>query len=287
MNVFGMVTTAASAAYTPYALASFFQNTPLQAGDLFFLIDNDGAYAPKEELNPAVTLIRNPTPRGFAVNLNQVMRPAADNGADLFFLNNDIIFTPQWLDPLLDARPAILTPASNFVIEYRHGNFSCSRTLDLGDYLGNEAALVEIARLHRQRNRGYLPVYTTGFFCVKIPHAVYHQLGPLDERFGSGGGEDIDYCLRCHLAGIPVLYAAASFVLHFMGKSTWRGGESQDQTRRRDEEYRQAFREKWGQKLYDLTIRCDQSVLDATPPLREAYSRHDYRSIIQQFRPSG
>jgi GT2 family glycosyltransferase len=285
MNVFGMVTTAASAAYTPHALASFFQNTPLQAGDLFFLIDNDGAWSPAQPPNPAITLIRNPSPRSFAANVNQVMRLAADKDADLFFLNNDIIFTPHWFDPLLDQRRAILTPASNFIIEYRHSNFTFTKMLDLGDYLAHEATLTEIAQMHRQRNRGFIPVNTINFFCVKIPHAVYQQLGPLDERFGVGGGEDVDYCLRCHLAGVAVEYAAASFVLHFMGKSTWRGPESAEQSRQRDEQYRHAFREKWGQTLYDLTLGGNESVLDSRPGLREAYSRKDYQTVIEQLRP--
>lgn len=39
------------------------------------------------------------------------------------------------------------------------------------------------------------------FFCVMISRELYNKLGPLDEIFHPGGGEDIDYTARAKLAG--------------------------------------------------------------------------------------
>src|SRR6516225_2961287 len=56
MNVFGMVTTRHSHAYTALALESFFRTTPLGLTDLFVLIDNDGTYPlPPGGDGPSVT----------------------------------------------------------------------------------------------------------------------------------------------------------------------------------------------------------------------------------------
>ena len=105
MNVSGMVTTRPSHAYTACALASFFQTTPFGADDRFVLIDNDGTYGPPPDAWPQVTYLANPVPYGFAANVNQVLRLARACGADLFFLNNDLIFTPGWFAPLGSLSP--------------------------------------------------------------------------------------------------------------------------------------------------------------------------------------
>ena len=63
MNVFGMVTTRHSQAYTAPALESFFRSTPLGLTDLFALIDNDGTYPrPPGGDGPSVTRLTNAAP---------------------------------------------------------------------------------------------------------------------------------------------------------------------------------------------------------------------------------
>jgi GT2 family glycosyltransferase len=286
MNFFAMVTTRASSAYTLYALDSFFANTPLPPGDEFFLIDNDGEYAPLTPPQARVNLIRNPTPLGFAANVNQIMRLASAKHADLFFLNNDIIITPDWLPPLCapTPAPAIISPLSNQQLQHRSGKFHCRTSLELSEFIGHESALVEIAREQRRRGAGFHRDFHIYFFAIKIPHAVYSVIGPLDETFGPGGGEDADYCLRCHLANIPVLFAMQSYVLHFAGKSTWSGPESPAARLHREQNYQQAFIRKWGQNLFDVTIRGNGDALHADPQLLQAFNRGDYRFVVETLR---
>src|SRR5262249_43977992 len=115
---------------------------------------------------------------------------------------------------------------------------------------------------------------------------VQQEVGELDERFGAGGGEDWDYCLRCQAAGVPVQYALDSYVLHFMGKSTWRGAETPAQSRAREEMYLQAFREQWGRRLLEA-VRDRRGASAANGPVGQAWQRGDFRRVIEQLLPQG
>ena len=55
--------------------------------------------------------------------------------------------------------------------------------------------------------------------------------------------------LRAILAGFPVIYAAKSYILHFLGKSNRRSGEAAAETAARDQTYFARFREVGQQRL--------------------------------------
>jgi hypothetical protein len=46
-------------------------------------------------------------------NVNFAIEQAARSNADVVFLNNDIVFAPGWLAPLMNGNTAILVPMSN------------------------------------------------------------------------------------------------------------------------------------------------------------------------------
>jgi len=213
MAFYGMVTTEGSSAYTPHALHSFFGTTELMPTDKFYLIDNDGNFD-SDDFSEKLEVIRNETPKSFAQNVNQIMRLAAAARADLFFLNNDLIFTPGWNPPLLVQAPVIFSPVSNREIQYETRSFTFRNVLSLDDYLSHLPEFGELLQTHQARKLSYMNVAMLPFFCVKIPFAIYSVVGSLDERFGRGGGEDNDYCLRTVLAGFKIHYAMQSFVLH-------------------------------------------------------------------------
>ena len=296
---FAMVTTSGSAAYTPHALSSFFSNTPFNVDDRFFLIDNNGdCDESMAQPYPRCELVRNDVPRGFAENANWAMGAALEAGADLYFLNNDIILTPKWLTPFLTDAPTILTPLSNREVQYaasvqviktQHISelFCCEMIMRLEDYLGHEASLEAIAATHRKTSQGLLPVLALPFFCVKIPVEVMRAVGQFDTTFGQGGGEDYDYCLRAHLQGFSVHYALASFVLHFGGKSSWSGVETPDQQRAREAHFRGVFRQKWGDRLHDLILKEDASVIAGDEALSALHRRGDLRELVKALIPNG
>ena len=230
--LFGMITTRASARYTTPALASLLTHTELIADDRVILLDNDGDFPGIP--NPRVELVRNIEPQSFARNANKLIDMAADR--TLLLLNNDLIFTPGWLPPLL-ASNKISSPFSNGQLCYQTPDLALKDSMELKDLVGKEPALNLIAREHAKRVTTAIPLMILPFFCVAIPSPIFSKVGPFDEAFQPAGGEDFDYCLRAHLAGFSVEYAPHSFVLHFGGGSTWAGPESEAKYRDRAERF--------------------------------------------------
>lgn len=282
-----MVTTSASHRYTQHALETFFQRTTVAAQDRFLLVDNDATFDASSLSNyPSVELRALAQPQSFAQNANMAMREA--RGAALVLLNNDLIFTSGWREPLYCRNDAILSAVSNNELNYRtnHG-WTLERFMDLEQYLGHEAELEVIAAVNAKQQSGLRPAMAFPFFCVSLPAPVYERIGFFDETFGPGGGEDVDYILRAHLAGIPVSYALQSFILHFQGKSTWRGAETADETSRRDETYFKAFEAKWGGELTEIFLRWSFTALNAQPALEKAAKEGQWDKIINFYCPHG
>lgn len=277
-----MVTTQRSWEYTSYALKTFARHTKLVDGDRFYLIDNDQSFgsAPNWVI-PCAELVQHDTPRSFSANMNLVMEHARRENADLYFLNNDLIFTEGWIEPLSDPAPRILSPLSNREVQYEAGGFQWKNVLVLPDYLTRPMVLKEVLQLHRAQCSGYRKVLSLPFFCVKVPYEVFSVVGPLDEGFGVGGAEDNDYCLRAVEAGFSVEYAMSSYILHFSGKSTWAGGESTRETDERVMKYRAHFQLKWGPKLRQLIIDEDSSVIAASPDARAAVESGNLRALVE------
>lgn len=234
MTCFGMITTRNSAFYTGPALESFFRCTELGPDDRFVLIDNDGDYALPDGF-PRVELVRPEAPRGFAANVNDILRRALAMRTDAAVLNNDIVFTPGWWPPLTERQDAVVLPMCNQQVQYTIDDRVVFRAaLDWDDYAGNEAALLAAADYHRVHTppgtcRDELRV---SLYCFRVPLPVLDRIGLFDESFGRGGGEDSDYILRARLAGYAVVWAGGSFVLHFAGKSTLAQRRAADRDRR-------------------------------------------------------
>jgi GT2 family glycosyltransferase len=284
-NLFGMVTTAASRHYTPLALRSFFTHTPLGPQDHLLLIDNDGDFElPAGLPHAALTVVRPGTPQGFATNGNLLLREARTRGADLFFMNNDLVFTAGWLEPLLADRRALLSPLSNAQVAGSAAGFSTQPCMDLEDYAGHEAAVDAIAAQLRAQADGYSRTPTVAFFCIKIPKAVYDVVGDFDESFGKGGGEDRDYAVRAWISGIPQEFALQSYVLHFQGRSTWRGAETPEQRKARDAQYVQAFEAKWGPALTYAFLRGDWNLFRTDAAIAAKLAAGDYSTIVRRLR---
>ena len=279
--IFGMVSTKNSATFTVPAVTSFFSTTQLSSTDQFVLIENEPHLGKVEN----VSVVRNETPRSFAANANYVLDLAHSRNEDVLFMNNDIIFTKDWLHYLPRSQQKIAIPYCNQQARYSSGPLIMQYLMDWEQFSENYEALNEIADTNRiaQGNNDFARERLMPFYCFYLPFSILSKVGKFDESFGNGGGEDVDYRLRALLQGFDVAYGVKSYLLHFMGKSTWRGPESREGTANRDATYRSRFTEKWGADLAEVFLAAGPSEhtisrLHLSDSLRDG----DFRSVIEK-----
>ena len=74
--------------------------------------------------------------------------------------------------------------------------------------------------------------------------------------------------------------ALRSFVLHFQGRSSWAGGESQAEQLKREEQFFKRFIDKWGQDLFELILREKVDILKKAPPIQEQNRAESLRQVV-------
>ena len=155
-------------------------------------------------------VVSHETNLGFAAGCNS--GAAVATGDVVVFLNNDTLLPSRWLDALLapftDETVGATGPRSNFV--------SGPQLVDGVDYDPHRMPeLNRFARSWREAHRGETTdVHRLVGFCLAVRRDLLTQLGGFDERFGLGGHEDDDLCVRINGAGFRLLIAHASFVHH-------------------------------------------------------------------------
>lgn len=263
-----MIHTAATLPYTLLAIGSLRLWTP--APYRLVVLDNDGQHQ-RELLKSSIDayLVPPAGPAPFAANANQLLAQAQE---DLVLLNNDILFTPGWLEPLLREQaelPGLVSPASNWSIQGSVDGFQLKPTMCLQDIIGYEHAVLAFARHVAENFRGQRrAMHCARTFACYVPAAIGRRL-PFDERFVNGG-EDDDLSIRAHLDRIPIYEAMDSFLLHFGGKSLWDGPETPAATAARNRVLEERLIEKWSADLAALMLGAgeDQRGLEVL----EAYS---------------
>jgi hypothetical protein len=258
MTIYGMTTSRVSQRFTKLAIDSFFENTKFKPKDLFILVDNDNSIDFK--LDNRVLHIRNDTPQYFAVNANKVLKFAIENKADLVLMNNDIVLTPNWLDALEKYDNKITVPSCNEHIEMSLGGLTLKPAMELDEVLSYRKELDEISDTiisYPENRNKFVSLFRMGLYVMRIPYTISSIVGLMDEEYGRGGGEDIDYRIRTWKAGFDTSVVLDSFIIHFMGKSTWRSGESSFDTRKCEEQYQKHFLEKWGENITRVFLEGD------------------------------
>jgi GT2 family glycosyltransferase len=284
-----MVSLASSLVYTRLALESFFKHTELLPEDQFILIDNDGSARPSgfDKIYPRLTYFQPKRVQSFSENANVILAAANDRNADAYFMNNDVVFSPHWLRPLETNYRGIVTPTSNQNVSYRSGSFQLKPVMSLSEYQGNEEAFLEICKQNFLQNAPMTSAYKTNFFLVKIPPLVYRSIGGFDTAFSPGGGEDDDYAVRVHLAGLGVFVNPNSLILHFGGRSSWSGPETREEWIQREVRFIEVFEHKWGKILSRFLLRRDRSVLDTRPDWQNLEATHGIGSLFRSMAEEG
>lgn len=176
---------------------------------------------------PGLRIFFLDTNSGYAVANNHGARHAT--GQRLLFLNNDLEFSPGWLEPLLRTHARLGAKAGIT------GNVQ--RRWDTGtvDHAG-----IEIGPKGKPEHRSDLPLRRAGRFratdaitgaCFMIDRDLWTRLGGFDERYRNGC-EDIDLCLRVRELGLGVGVALDSCVRHHVSRSPGRRDHDEENTRR-------------------------------------------------------
>ncbi|MDR1530229.1 MAG: glycosyltransferase [Burkholderiales bacterium] len=200
-------------------------------GNYRLIIINDGSTDPKttawlaelQERNlPHVIIEHNERNLGFTATANRGMQMS---GNDVVLLNSDTIVSKDWLTALRrcaasDARIGTITPFSNNAEICSYPKFCANNPWrENADLEPVRAALAKAAV------PSYPEIPTGVGFCLYIKRAVIKKIGVFDMAFGTGYGEENDFCLRAQKEGFTNVLCDDAFVVHtgersFVGRKT-------------------------------------------------------------------
>ncbi|MCP4655841.1 MAG: glycosyltransferase [bacterium] len=198
---------------------SFFRHAHGKRQRLIVVVDGDPDFRPEwvfDERSGAqkvdVRILVNDRCRGFVASVNRGM---SYSDRDVVLLNSDTVVTRGWLEKMQDAAysaPAVgtVTPLSN------HATIcSLPRPLEFNE-LPAGYDVDRFARLvDRVAERRYPRLPTGVGMCLYIKRRVLDRVGLFDEEsFGTGYGEETDFCFRALKAGYVHVLDDATFILH-------------------------------------------------------------------------
>jgi GT2 family glycosyltransferase len=218
---------------TQAMLASLQATLPADLDHEIILVDDgstDGTRAWLASLGHQARVILNDRNLGYAGANNRGVAAAVKDRVAL--LNNDLVLTPRWLEPMLAVHRR-LGPRAGLV-----GNVQLDARTGLLDHAGifiNLKGKPEHERREAQGWRTLLHGYheadaVTGA-CVLLDRATWTKLGGFDEGFRNGG-EDVDLCFRAHRAGLVNTVADRSVIRHHVSSSPGRALRNEENSRR-------------------------------------------------------
>ncbi|MGJ3244433.1 MAG: glycosyltransferase family 2 protein [Opitutales bacterium] len=164
-----------------------------------------------------VQVVLNETNRGFAYNNNLGARLAqADT---LCLLNNDLVLTPGWLEPMLEQFDTLPQIGVLGNIQYNARTGLIDHAGVFFDQNGQPA--------HARKNRKKIPRgpwkewFAVTAACVLVRKQVFEELGGFDDSYRNGM-EDIDFCVRLKQAGYRNYVCNLSKIYHHVSSSPGR-----------------------------------------------------------------
>lgn len=212
------------------------------------LIDDGSTDGTREWLSsrntPPLRVILNDRNLGYAATNNRAVSTAT--GDILVLLNNDLVLTPDWLEPILALHASLPKPGTI-------GNVQLNATTGAIDHAGITVT-VKGKPEHDTTPApcggscsGSCACYrlssaVTGA-CLLISRTLWQELGGFDEQFHNGA-EDIDLCFRARRAGYNNAIALRSVIHHHVSASPGR--------KQNDERNSYLFTLRWERELIAL-----------------------------------
>lgn len=187
-----------------------------------------------------ITILTNETNVGFVKATNQGLKEVKE-GEIICLANDDIqIVDPFTFDRLAkdldDPGVGMVVPTSDYVMGLQKSDIS-----------------FQIPKTKHETNFAI-------YFCGLMRWDVFQKVGLLDERFGQGGNDDMDFAIRMHEAGYKMLVDREVFVRHYGSRTLLRtnDGAAYDKI---NQDTRKILIDKWGQAKVDALFRLPDFLL--------------------------
>ncbi len=161
---------------------------------------------------------RQPVNRGVVGNLNTAFEKLAP--ADVIVLNSDIIVGPEWDIRLIAAARSRTDIATATALSANATIFTVEGPQSWQLQPPSVAEFAQVAAKVRDASRQvrpFVPVATS--FCTFFARHALNVVGPLDEEFSPGYGEEVDYSLRCVSYGFNHIAVDDVYAYHATGES--------------------------------------------------------------------
>ena len=156
-----------------------------------------------------IKVIFNSATLGYAKSNNKALELAS--GQVIGFLNNDLVFEPSWLEPMLEV---LENSALKVGIV---GNVQVRVVDSIVDHVGielNLRAKLEHVRLRqRETSQTYVKVFALTGACCLVKKNTLDRVQGLSEEF-LNGCEDVDLCLKIAQLGLYSFVALTSTIKH-------------------------------------------------------------------------
>jgi GT2 family glycosyltransferase len=226
-------------------LASLRATLPAGLAHEIILVDDgstDGTRTWLAGLPSPCRVLLNEANLGFAAACNR--GAAAATGEQLFFLNNDLVLLPRWLEPMR----ALLaqSPDAGLIgnVQLNAADGAIDHTGIFFNHKGKPEHSTARPWLPRLLGRRPMPALTGA--CCAIRRSLWRELGGFDEGFVNGA-EDIDLCLRAAASGRRNYVALRSVVRHHISSSPGR--------KLRDEFNSYRLVQRWRETIAGLAVR--------------------------------
>jgi GT2 family glycosyltransferase len=158
---------------------------------------------------PRLQVVVNGSNLGFAAANNIGLRLLTDCET-MVLLNNDTVVPPDWLGKLVQAAAqpdlGLVGPVTNWTgnearIDTRYHSLS---------------GMEDFARTYTAAHAGRMfDIPVLAMYCVAFRREVFERTGELDERYGAGMFEDVDYAESVRKLGLRVVCCEDIFVHHY------------------------------------------------------------------------
>jgi GT2 family glycosyltransferase len=228
---------------TQAMVASLQATIPAGLSHEIILIDDGSTDGTREWLRtlstPPFQVILNEQNLGYARANNRAAQIA--RGQFLALLNNDLVLTPNWLEPMVALHRSLPKPGTI-------GNIQLNATTGAIDHAGIYVTVKGKPEHDVTLPRGeskFAPAVTGA--CMLIDRSLWNKLNGFDEAF-INGGEDIDLCFRASKLGHAHAVALRSIIRHHVSASPGR--------KRHDEQNSYRLTQRWRRELIHLGARA-------------------------------